>query len=617
MKIIQKYTYILAGTLLMGSLLLMAHFFSGAPVQQISPETVLEFQLLSNGECETILPVPGDDGTLYVFLPAYAQMNQLSVHLTQEAAVTLGGKPVTEGMDCSFLEPGSDYYFASPLFEDTLLRIRQSANVPTLYIRTLTGSMDRIHQDKRSEESAAVSLYTSDGSCTLPQAQATIQGRGNSTWQDEPKKPYNLTFDLEADLLGLGAASRWTLLANALDESNLRNKIVFDFAKQLNAGWVPECRYVDVYLNGTYSGLYLLIEKVEAHPSRLVLDTQNGDFLCKLDFQQRWTSLRNPFQTALGRTIEISAPAALNNDAGISIQNQVNALEHAILSGDDLARSTLLDMDSWVRKYLIDEIFMNFDADLASSYFYCQDGVFYAGPLWDYDMILGSTLPTQNPSVFYANLYHKYAGSSSPYYSALYQNRHFQKRVRALYELEFLPLLEQLLSSGFDAYTAEISQAAENNRLRWFPHSSQDVAAFADSLSEFLTKRIDFLNRAWIDETPVCTVQLLNNPYGLHRHFSVTPGTLLDPNTEVMQGVVWLSGESEEPFDFSQPIAEDLLLVAEGMLQPSAQPLTTQDKLALGTVLVMILLLTSLAAIDIRHRRKERRRELGRTKISP
>ena len=41
---------------------------------------------------------------------------------------------------------------------------------------------------------------------------------------------------------------------------------------------------MDLYLNGEYSGLYLLTEKVEVHRNRLLIDTDSGDFLNRFGY---------------------------------------------------------------------------------------------------------------------------------------------------------------------------------------------------------------------------------------------------------------------------------------------------------------------------------------------
>lgn len=51
-------------------------------------------------------------------------------------------------------------------------------------------------------------------------------------------------------------------------------------------------------------------------------------------------------------------------------------------------------MDSFVKKYLIEEITRNYDGGVTSSFFYkasdAEGGKLYAGPVWDYDVSFGN-----------------------------------------------------------------------------------------------------------------------------------------------------------------------------------------------------------------------------------
>ena len=79
-------------------------------------------------------------------------------------------------------------------------------------------------------------------------------------------------------------------------------------------------------------------------------------------------------------------------------------MEEIIFSGEDLRNSTIIDLDSWIRRYLIDEISGNVDSDHASSYFYYTDGLFYAGPVWDYDLAFGNSDQVPDPVSFYTTI---------------------------------------------------------------------------------------------------------------------------------------------------------------------------------------------------------------------
>ena len=67
----------------------------------------------------------------------------------------------------------------------------------------------------------------------------------------------------------MGAAKKWILLANAFDASNINNKMAYDFAAKAGCAYTPECRWVDLYLNGAYTGLYLLSERNEVDSQRV------------------------------------------------------------------------------------------------------------------------------------------------------------------------------------------------------------------------------------------------------------------------------------------------------------------------------------------------------------
>ena len=76
-----------------------------------------------------------------------------------------------------------------------------------------------------------------------------IRGRGHTTWM-ENKKPYKFKLDKKADLLGMGKNKHWTLLANAFDETLLRNKLTYYMGEQLGLAYTPKSMAVDVVMNG-------------------------------------------------------------------------------------------------------------------------------------------------------------------------------------------------------------------------------------------------------------------------------------------------------------------------------------------------------------------------------
>ncbi|MDY4116893.1 MAG: CotH kinase family protein, partial [Blautia sp.] len=71
-------------------------------------------------------------------------------------------------------------------------------------------------------------------------------------------------------LAGMGANSEWVLNGPYLDKTLIRNKLVYDLARELN-GWAPDTRFVELFVDGEYQGVYLAVEPVTNGESRLRL----------------------------------------------------------------------------------------------------------------------------------------------------------------------------------------------------------------------------------------------------------------------------------------------------------------------------------------------------------
>lgn len=106
---------------------------------------------------------------------------------------------------------------------------------------------------------------------------ATIKYRGASSYSQFDKKQYRIKFyknkkdsAKKVSLAGMGANSEWVLNGPYLDKTLIRNKLVYDLARELN-GWAPDTRFVELFVDGEYQGVYLAVEPVTNGESRLRL----------------------------------------------------------------------------------------------------------------------------------------------------------------------------------------------------------------------------------------------------------------------------------------------------------------------------------------------------------
>lgn len=606
MKIFRKYLYLFACTLVIGIIVLYCALMS----ESLS----IHFTLCGSDGVHEITLYESGDGGLHLFLPSYAELGQVKISNSSNNKLILGDVELTDDVDCGMFELDTPYTLRGGIRTQKTLYFHRSANVATMFIDTESGTMARIHQDKSHRETASILLYNEDGTVDCVDSQSTIKGRGNMTWEYD-KRPYSLTLSSDKDLLGMGAATNWILLANAADETNMNNKLVLDMGKQAGFAWTPDYAYVDVYLNGEYSGLYMLIERLEEGPERLDIDTASGAFLCKIDLESRWNMHRNPFKTESGRTVEITFPKVLSDAEAARIQEQVNQMERAILSDADLSLVENINLDSWVSRYLIDEIAANIDSDLISSYFYQSDGVIYAGPLWDYDMVLGNHNRNQEPTAFIAKTRTLTEGSHSEYYSVLYENESFYKRMVELYREKFRPVLEEMIQGGIMEEYEKIATASRLNSIRWeamydvIQGWGEDLVCTPEGVTEYLTERVAFLDKAWLDGVEFCTVQFDLASRKMYWNISVEKGTPLETDYVDFENTVWIDRDTGEVFDPSQPITKS----AHYIKQPvpgngkRATTLATWDYVVFASVAFLGMLLLAAVAADILRRRKERR----------
>lgn len=274
-------------------------------------------------------------------------------------------------------------------------------NLPIISITTETG------KDVTSKDTyigATVSICnTGNADWELSGAAAEIKGRGNGTWTYN-KKSYRLRFDQKQNLLGLGAAEdrTWILMANHADRSMLRNYLAIDLINRIpDMGYNNNAVHVEVYLNGAYHGVYLLAEQiqVDAHRVDIGQDTladpeaEDAGFLVEMD---EYASEETNYFYVEGKAYLIKNDI-LNDTQFDYIKNYITDVDRAIREGDRAALEELVDLDSFVNGYIVEEFFKNLDAGWSSFYMHKKPGekmVF--GPFWDFDLSAGNNISLDN-----------------------------------------------------------------------------------------------------------------------------------------------------------------------------------------------------------------------------
>lgn len=323
----------------------------------------------------------------------------------------------------------------------------------------------------------------------LPAAPAKVRGRGNTTW-DYPKRPYRVKLDTAVDVLGMGAARTWVLLADYIDPSGLRNATAFELGRRLGLPFTPQCRHVWLVLDGEPRGLYLLTEQTEVAPERVVTDPQAG-FLVEFDDYDGEEIFSTPI---LDLPLKIKRPhldemPPAGRDAEIArITGIFAALEKVLAAPDGPGDyAALLDVDALVDWFLVHEITHNVEPRHPKSCFFHRglDGRIVAGPLWDFDWAYDYESEPDDGLML----------TDAFWFRHLLRDPAFRARVKARWAAIKAPHVDTL-PAFLAALAARIDAAVQADRRLWPEDDDVRLPTDAARLRAWLVARIASLDAA-------------------------------------------------------------------------------------------------------------------------
>ncbi|MBR1886832.1 MAG: CotH kinase family protein [Bacteroidales bacterium] len=281
-------------------------------------------------------------------------------------------------------------------------QLYQLTNLPTVVINT-AGAKDIT--SKEVYVSSNVYIISEDGKNLLATSETGVKGRGNASW-DFPKKPYKIKFAEKQSPLGAPAHDKkWTLINNYGDKTLMRNILAFEVSRRIGMAYTPFCTPVDVILNGEYQGCYQLCDQVEVGTGRV--PAKNG-YLIEID-AYNYTEDVN-FWSAKGMPVTVKYPDSdtITSAQKTYIQSFFGKMETAVFASNFKDATNgyrkYLDVDSFLKNFIVGEFCGNTDT-YWSTYMYkdSANGVFYTGPVWDYDLAFendGRTYPVNNINDF-------------------------------------------------------------------------------------------------------------------------------------------------------------------------------------------------------------------------
>ena len=405
------------------------------------------------------------------------------------------------------------------------LMIYQGSEIPSLFITVDGGELKKVNSSKENVITRGRAVYEeADGTVSYDGGIAQLKGRGNNTFSYS-KKPYQIKLENKAALSGMAKAKTWVLLANWNDVSLLRNQIVLDISREAGMRYALSCVQADVWINGSYNGLYLMTEKAQIQKGRMELrdleeETEalnaeapgsyprkkletadlplirgyqipenpediTGGYIAVIEKRYRLKS--NPeagFRTRYELSIQIKEPTYPSMEQVQYLGNLVFEMQDAAAAGDGISAksgkhySEYMDISSFALKFLIEDWCKNYDYISGSQFLYKdsddRDPLIYAGPAWDYDLSFGNMRdkgyqPTGDYVVKNTQKYNLYW--------LLSRHGEFMDRVREIWQKQFRPAAAVLTGEAeptadsvlrsLDDYAESIRKSAAMNTARW------------------------------------------------------------------------------------------------------------------------------------------------------
>lgn len=432
------------------------------PVYLLERGTGAQYTFITQGD-EVMLCLPGN-GELPVFDMTYVGDKQLEVpgtdilldfQQTGNFAPTVGENTLRE------------YDKATDTYTDHTFTVMQGSAIPSMYITIdevagtgFDSTLDWLHDYKDNETTGTLRMTDEAGEVVYDGVLDTFKGRGNTSFVapgiQGDKKSYNIKLEKKTELIeGAGKMKKWSLIhmriseAFTYDWTGLCHQLGYQtYAALMGDGYfVNKSQFVDLYLDGEYRGVYILVERLDNGAAVDVTDTEDfvtsessakkvvndindpaiaagvrlyrytADAVAKEEFDVSGGFLLETnfgnleecgFITAHGMYFDLKAPEACTREQVQYIAKYVQDFENALYSetgcnSEGKHYSEYVDMESLAGMVLTYGFYQNWELFRTSTYAYLDVAdsdhpKLTFGPVWDFET--GAGILTGDATLF-------------------------------------------------------------------------------------------------------------------------------------------------------------------------------------------------------------------------
>jgi len=329
----------------------------------------------------------------------------------------------------------------------------------------------------------------------------TIKGRGNSSFV-MTKYGYKIKLAEKDTVLGMPKDKEWDLVSNFRDKSMLRNYVTYQLAGILGDEYFPKCKFVELYLNRQYLGIYLLVEHVKVSEDRVDIPKNDSSFLFE---KTSATSTDGVMLTSsLGYIFKFCQPKEPSDAAQKLLENHINDFEHFLRSKNIYKLDSIgkwIDIDDFIRYYWIQEFTKNIDGHRRSIFLTWEknekdNAPIKMGPVWDFDLGYGNSADEKSGPEQW--LIRKYGWDRF-----LFKSKDYETRVKEYWKKNRSTFVATL--DSIDAMSERLAKASANEFKKWpvldnnsdwpFLEKYDSYQDAVDALKSWIETRIQ-----WIDE---------------------------------------------------------------------------------------------------------------------
>lgn len=294
-----------------------------------------------------------------------------------------------------YLNPNDEYY--------------PYAGLPRIIIET---EYHQTIKDRENEIPARLQVWGKDAPQSEP-IDITIRGRGNSSWNEMPKKSYKIELLKKRSLLGMPKDRDWALISNYADKTLMKNYLMYHLSAELGTYYSPRCEFVELYVNREYLGVYLLTETIKISGNRINIPQNDSSFLVEIDWRHYadeqivYSHVIRQDSSFNGEYwdfhFQIHYPRKASKTSLKTIERHIQFFEKFLATIRDKQDNNVaqwVDVDEYVKHYWIQEFSKNPDADFRTSVYFSwkKNDVIRMGPVWDFDLAFGGYVWAQTNS---------------------------------------------------------------------------------------------------------------------------------------------------------------------------------------------------------------------------